>query len=265
MRRRPAVLTTFLLFAAACGGGNGGETTTRVTVPATTIQAATTLPTAAPSPAAGTAAPKVPEARSVGVAQFLRPGTSKVAVVYGDMNGVAPEEIVVHSRSDQPGPNGLAANEYVDAYSWAPGPKKWQQVFDATTYTGQGGAGKILEPDGGVNQSVFGPFAMVDFAGDGTPELLFAVQSSGAGPGPYAVWILSWLSEAFSTDFTFATERGGTLKLNPDKSLTLKSGEYGPNDPGCCPSNNAVRTIGYDMAEKKIKVLKTELTPNPAP
>ena len=105
---------------------------------------------------------------------------------------------------------------------------------------------------------------MVDFAGDGTPELLFAVQSSGATAGPYTTWIFSWLSEAFSADFSFTTERGGTLTLNPDKTLTLEAGEYGPNDPGCCPANTAKRTIGYDKASKTIKVLKTELTPNPS-
>jgi hypothetical protein len=41
----------------------------------------------------------------------------------------------------------------------------------------------------------------------------------------------------------------------------LEAGEYGPNDPGCCPSNQSVRVIGYDQAEKKVKVLKTQITP----
>jgi hypothetical protein len=74
-------------------------------------------------------------------------------------------------------------------------------------------------------------------------------------------WIFSWLSEPFTSEFTLSTERGGTLTLNPDKTITLEAGEYGPNDPGCCPSNLSARTIGYDKAAKKIRVLNTQITP----
>jgi hypothetical protein len=176
-------------------------------------------------------------------------------VLYGDMNGVAPEEIVVHSRSNQPGAGGLAAQEYVDAYSWDPGTRAWVKVFDATTF--ENGATKVLETDGAVSQALFGPFEMVDFAGDKTPELVFAVQSSGATAGPLNVWVFSWLSEGFTVEFTTGTERGGTLSLNPDRTLTLDAPEYGPTDPGCCPSGRSLRTIGYDPAGREVKILKT--------
>jgi hypothetical protein len=207
------------------------------------------------SPLAG-----VPEARSVKVDQFLRPATTTVAVVYGDMNGVPPEEIVLHSRAAASG-DVFRPQEYVDAYSWHPGDKTWVKVFDATTFEDPNVEGPVLESGPGFSQALEGPFAMVDFVGDGTPELVLAVFSSGASAGPLRLWIFSWLSEAFTTEFTFATERGGALTLNPDKTITLEAGEYGPNDPGCCPSNQSVRVIGYDQAEKKVKVLKTQITP----
>lgn len=104
-------------------------------------------------------------------------------MIYGEMNGVPPEEIVLHSRSTQPGENGLAAQEYVDAFSWNPGSAEWVKVFDATTFEDlPNGAEPVLVTDGGISQAVFGPFEMVDFAGDRTPELVFAVQSSGRPP-----------------------------------------------------------------------------------
>jgi hypothetical protein len=204
------------------------------------------------------ASPAVPVAGSVETAQFLRPGTEEVAVVYGDMNGVLPEEIVLHSRSSRPGENGLAAQEYVDAFSWNPGPAEWVKVFDATTFEDlPNGAEPVLVTDGGISQAVFGPFEMVNFAGDSTPELVFAVQSSGATAGPLNVWVFSWLSEGFAADFNASTERGGTLTVNPDRTLALDAPEYGPNDPGCCPSGRSIKTIGYDPADRTIKVLKT--------
>lgn len=233
-----------LAFVAGCSGDEPAE------------------PRASGSPSAGETAsptPAVPAAGAVDTAQFLRPGTEKVAVVYGDMNGVAPEEIVLHSRSTQPGPNGLAAQEYVDAFSWDPGRVEWVKVFDATTFEDlpNGGGEPVLVTDGSISQAVFGPFEMVDFAGDQTPELVFAVQSSGATAGPLNVWVFSWLSEGFTAEFTASTERGGTLSLNPDRTLTLDASEYGPDDPGCCPSGRTIETIGYDPADRKVKVLKT--------
>jgi hypothetical protein len=186
-----------------------------------------------------------------------------VEVVYGEMNGVAPQEIVVHSRSTAIPENGLLPQEYLDAYAWNPGQKAWVMVFDATTFQDLANGGqKILEGQGsGVSQEIEAPLAIVDFAGDGTGELVLPVLSIGAHPGPLAVWILSWLSEAFTSEFLYTTTQSGTLTLNPDRTLTLKAGEYGPQDPACCPSQTATRVIGYDKASKKIKVLTTSLSP----
>lgn len=253
MNKRVIVCLVIIAAFAGCSGGGSGDEAPSPSTTAQSSPSASAEATTSASPAAQT-----PNAKSVETSQFLRPGTSKVAVIYGDMNGVAPEEIVLHSRSNQPGANGLAAQEYVDAYSWDPGSKAWVKVFDATTFEDlPNGGTRVLETDGGVSQALLGPFEMVDFAGDKTPELVFAVQSSGATAGPLNVWVFSWLSEAFTAEFTAGTERGGTLTLNPDRTLALDAPEYGPNDPGCCPSGRSIKTIGYDQAGKEIKVLKT--------
>ncbi|HVL51727.1 MAG TPA: hypothetical protein VM754_09555 [Actinomycetota bacterium] len=202
--------------------------------------------------------PGAPNPSAVDVDQFLRPGTSAVAVVRADLSGERPHEIVVHSRSNEPGPDGLAAQEYVDVYTWT-ADESWEKVFDATTHIGPDGD-PILSPDQEINQSVVEPFVAVDFAGDQVPEMVLAVQSSGASPGPLQVWILSWPAESLAAQLVFSTERGGTLTLNPDRTLTLESGEYRPGDPGCCPSEQAVRRIGYDEASGMVTVLSTELS-----
>ncbi|HEX2148973.1 MAG TPA: hypothetical protein VHI31_02190 [Actinomycetota bacterium] len=263
-----ALLLAVLLLAACGSGGTGGDAETppaRPTPEPTETPPATASPEV--EPAASPAAPSPgapPNARSVDVAQFLRPGTSRVAVVYGEMNGVAPEEIVVHSRSNQPGPGGVSPQEYVDAYSWNPGTAAWTKVFDAATYADMPNAGgRVLEPGEGFSQAIVEPFTMVDFAADGTSELVLTVANSGASAGAVAVWVFSWQSESFTTEFTEATERGGAVTLNPDRTLTLEAGEYAPNDPGCCPSGIRTVTIGYNRNTRRIGVLKTLLLPNP--
>jgi hypothetical protein len=261
-------MVAVLLLAACAPGETGGDAETPSASP-TPEATRSPEPTASPEgePAASPAAPApgaAPNARSVDVAQFLRPATARVAVVYGDMNGVAPEEIVLHSRSNEPGPGGVSPQEYVDAYSWNPAANVWAKVFDATTYADLPNAGgRVLEPGEGFNQAIVEPFTMVDFAADGTPELVLTVANSGASAGPVAVWIFSWLSESFTTEFTEATERGGSATLNPDRTLTLEAGEYAPNDPGCCPSGIRTVTIGYNPNTKRIGVLKTLRLPNP--
>jgi hypothetical protein len=259
-----ALLLAVLLLAACGSGGTGGDSDTPSASP-TPEATRSPEPTASPEgePAAPSPGPP-PNARSVDVAQFLRPGTSTVAVVYGDMNGVAPEEIVVHSRSNEPGPGEVSPQEYVDAYSWNPAANAWAKVFDATTYADLPNAGgRVLEPGEGFNQAIAEPFTMVDFAADGTPELVITVANSGASAGPVAVWVFSWQSESFTTEFTEATERGGSVTLNPDRTLTLEAGEYAPNDPGCCPSGIRTVTIGYNPNTRTIGVLRTLLIPNP--
>lgn len=249
-----ACLVAFALFAG-CSGEEPDDVQT--SGPATASESPSAPPTADepvnPSPTGNS-----PVAKSVDTAPFLRSGTEKVAVIYGDMNGVAPEEIVLHSRSTQPGKNGLGAQEFVDAFAWNPGQAEWVKVFDATTFEDlPSGGGPVLVTDGSISQAVFGPFEMVDFAGDQSPELVVAVQSSGATAGPLDVWVFSWLSEGFTAEFKASTERGGTLAVNADRTLALDAPEYGPNDPGCCPSGRSIKTIGYDPADSKIKVLKT--------
>jgi hypothetical protein len=216
----------------------------------------------------GTAAPPVstpgtsfPDPRAVETATLLRPGTSEKEVLYGEMNGVAPEEIVVLSEAEQ-GEGAQAPQPYLDAFAWNPPTDEWVKVFEATSFENPGGEspGPVITEDEFIGQLVEPPFGFVDFDGDETQELVVPVLTFGASSGPLQVWIFSWLSEAFTVDFYFATERGGLLTVGDDgASLVLESGEYGPDDPGCCPSTIATRIIAFDEASDRIEVVqKTE-------
>jgi hypothetical protein len=241
-RRIAALCTAALLVLAAC------DDEPLYSPPASTP------PSTTPVSPSVSVAPTVPDATTVEVATLLRPGATAEAALYGDLNRVAPSEIVVLSSIPSGDPE-LPPVPYLDAFSWDPAPAEWVKVFDATSYQDAStGRGPLLAATDVVSQEV--PFLqIIDFAEDGAPELVVGVQSYGASAGPLDVWILSWLSEAFATEFLRSTERGGQMAFR-ESTVTLETGVYRPGDPGCCPSAIETLLIGWDAGSERIVVLE---------
>jgi hypothetical protein len=102
--------------------------------------------------------------------------------------------------------------------------------------------------------------ALVDTAGDGTPELAVGVLNQGAGPGPLDVWVLGFDSGAPTTEFWEETVQGGIL-LAAGNTLRLQAPSFGPDDPACCPSRIEHQTIGFDPGTGTVRVLHRSFTP----
>ncbi len=244
MTRRIATLaTSALLLLGACDDG-----------PIDVPTPGSTPPTTPANPSASPPSPLAPDASTVEIATLLRAGATAEAALYGDLNGVAPSEIVVLSSIPAGDPN-LPPVPYLDAFSWDPARADWVRVFEATSYQDPAtGRGPLLAATDATGQEV--PFLQViDFAEDGAPELVVGVQSFGASSGPLDVWILSWLSEAFTTEFRRSTERGGQMAFG-ESTVTLETGVYRPGDPGCCPSAIETLVIGWDAGVERIVVLE---------
>jgi hypothetical protein len=211
-------------------------------------------PTAGPATGSVSPPPDVPDPKLVPVGTLLRQDATPEAVLYGELNGVAPEEIVVLSSTPAQDPT-LPPSPYLDAFAWDPAEEAWVQAFDASTYEDPATRpGPILAAPGTIGQTV--PFLqLIDFAEDRTPELAVGVQSYGAALGPLDLWILSWPSEAFAVEFARSTQRGGQLSF-AGRKVTLEAGLYAPDDPGCCPSRIETVVVGWDPEIERIVVLE---------
>ena len=223
-----------------------------------TMGCAADTPRASPEAASPTPS-AVPSARAVDVSGLLRTGTTSERTEYGDMNGVAPEEIAVHSQDTKTPEGSTVPRSYIDVFAYDPGRSRWVKVFDAGSYPARAADPVLRAPEQFVSQSVqFMEF--VDFARDSRPELVLGVQSFGASLGPLDLWVLSWNGEAFSTDVKVATGRGGTPRVS-DNRVVLEAPEYKPDDPGCCPSGTATQVIGYDAGARRVRVLSKTVAP----
>ncbi|HEX5948589.1 MAG TPA: hypothetical protein VFZ45_03385, partial [Actinomycetota bacterium] len=177
-----------------------------------------------------------------------------VDAVAGDLDADGIEEMAISSVSGQPGDLGIAV-PYLEVFDTRDA--GWIRVFDATGAAppGAGAPGEMLAgADGFAGQSVR-TLEVVDFAGDGRPELVVGIASFGATAGPVELWIVSMTDAGdLVTELYRATERGGEIAIDEDR-LRLEYGVYRKRDPGCCPSLRAVETIGWDKAKGSIEVL----------
>ena len=239
----PARLAAVLV-ACAVLGACGGE----APAPLTTASVSPSPPRSTVSPAP----PPVPDPRQVPVATLLREDAFPEAVLYGEMDGVAPEEIVVLSSVAQQDEQ-LPPIPYLDAFAWDPGGATWARVFDATTFHA-GNRGPVLAANDATGQTV-PALQLIDFADDGTLELVVGAQTYGASAGPVELGVLSRPSEAFEVEFYRATERGGEVSFT-ERTVTLETGVYRAGDPGCCPSAFETLVIGWDAATGRVVVLE---------
>lgn len=239
--RRSLIALSVILLAACSRAGAPGE-------PTEPPPTATTGATDAPSPAMGTPddAPPVPDARAAPVEELLRPGTAAAKVLYGDLDGAPPEEIVVLSAATAGGPG--PAQNYLDVFAFRG--EEWRSIFDATRFAPAPGEPPILALAQGPEDvhEVVSFLELVDFAGDGVPEVVLAVQTFGASTGPLVVWVLSGEGAALDPVFREDTTSGGLLFVE-GSTVRLETGEYRPDDPHCCPSQVKTEVIGVKDGE----------------
>lgn len=190
-----------------------------------------------------------------GAGSLVRQGAEPVAIRYGDLDGDGVEEVVLSSASRQPDDLGLPT-PYLEVFEYRRG--GWRRIFDATgdAPQGKGVPGRMLEQAGaGFAQSVH-VLDLVDFAGDGSFEIVAAIASAGATAGPLELWVVSMrVDGTIVTEFYESTSRGGLLDVLGD-TLRFEFGVYRKRDPGCCPSLIETQIIGFDPSSGRIEVLE---------
>jgi hypothetical protein len=187
----------------------------------------------------------------------VREGAEPVTTRYSDLDGDGLEEVVISSVSKTPNEFGLPT-PYLEVFAYRD--DGWGRVFDATGHAppGRGAPEHMLErveTDLAVAQSVQ-VLELVDFAGDGNPEIVVAIASAGATAGPLELWVVSMRSDgSLATEFYQSTARGGLLDVIGD-TLRFEFRVYLRRDPGCCPSLIETQTIGFDPSTGRIEALE---------
>lgn len=177
-----------------------------------------------------------PDARDVPIRQLLGRGTKAMDVLYANLNGSDPEEIVLASSNNKDDP---FAPKYVDVFQWDG--EGWRKELNLEKFVSPGAGSPLLDPElSGVD---IGFLEAVDFYGDSSEELVVGIQHFGAGNGPLNVSVLQARSSGFKEMFFAQTERGGRLRQRGN-SVILTTGAYTPADPLCCPSFMSSEKIG---------------------
>ena len=175
----------------------------------------------------------------------MRPGARPILSRSGDLDGDRGPELVVASVSEAPSTFGLPT-PYLEVFGYREG--EWRRLFDATGNAppGEGTPGVMLQRagEGFASGQSIDVLDLVDFAGDGSSEIVIAISNAGATAGPLELWIVSMDGEP-RTEYYARTERGGSVRVEGER-VTLEFGVYRRKDPGCCPSILERRTIGHD-------------------
>jgi len=192
--------------------------------------------------------------------RLVRPGATPVETVAGDLDGDGVEEVMISSASVATDDLGIAT-PYLEVFDVRDG--RWGRVFDATGSAPPGGGAPLhmlaAAGAGFVGQSVQA-LEVVDFAGDGQPEMVVGIANFGATAGPLELWIVSMGDGGgLTTELYRATARGGEIRVEGDL-LRFAYGVYRGRDAGCCPSRRAVETIGWDG--EGIAVIALRRSPN---
>lgn len=227
---------------------------TRSTAPRTTNDTGVAPSDASPSPTSlevEEAPPAVPDATDVPLRRLLARGTDLMDVVYPELDGSAPREIVLASSND---PTDPFSSRFVDVFTWRGG--RWRKVLDATEFRSPGARRVLLDPELSGIEVAF--LEGVDFFGDGSSELVVAVQHYGASSGPLDVSVLELAGGEVRERFFTQTTSGGELDRN-GRTIVLTSGSYTPADPHCCPSFTATETIA--ARGREIQVVAREEVP----
>jgi hypothetical protein len=187
--------------------------------------------------------------------RLVREGSRLTIGRTADLDGDGVAEVVVAARAIEADRFQHPA-QYLDVYGYRDG--DWVRLFSGTEEvpTGNGIPETMLDRPG---DELVGRLAdtveVVDFAGDGAPELVVGILTVGAGPGPLELWIVSMADGELRTELYERTVRDGELQVRADR-LLFEFGVYRPSDPGCCPSQVERQVIGYGTSQGEIVVLE---------
>jgi hypothetical protein len=204
--------------------------------------------------------PRSPVSLERTAASLVRVGTEPAWIRSGDLDGDGVEELVVFSVEQR----RAGTIPYLELFRLTEG--RWHRVFDATGNAppGAGAPEQMLIPpeEGFVSQSVR-RLRLVDFAGDGRPEIVVGIQTFGATEGPLEVWVLSMVEDgALRTEFYRASSRGGDVVKVRGNRLRFEYHVYRKDDPGCCPTFTDTLIIGWNEASGRIEVFERTRRPS---
>lgn len=204
--------------------------------------------------------PEPPASMERRAASLVRLGTRPVWIRPGDLDGDGVEELVIFSVEQR----RAGTVSYLEVFRLDEG--RWHRVFDATGNAppGAGAPEQMLIPpeEGFVSQSVR-TLRLVDFAGDGRPEIVAGIQTFGAGEGPLEVWILSMGEDgSLSTEFYRSSSRGGDVVRVRGNRVRFEFHAYRKDDPGCCPTFTDTLVIGWNEVSGRIEVLERTRRPS---
>jgi hypothetical protein len=140
----------------------------------------------------------LPDARAVAISSLLRPGTKAKTVLYGDLDGALPEEIVIWSTDG--GAGDVAPDQpYIDIFGWRDG--KWASIFDATALPDEAAPIIALPPRELANRELVSLLSLVDFQQDGSPEVVISVNHQGGNTESLTLWVLSASGSSITIEF----------------------------------------------------------------
>lgn len=212
-----------------------------------TTEEASPVPSQQPEPSAEPA----PDARDVPIRRLLARGTEATKVLYAELDGSAPEEIVVRSSTNEDDP---FAPEYVDVFAW--NSERWRRQLNFADYVSPGFGEPLLDPELSGVEIKF--LDAIDFFDDGSEELVVGAHYFGGSSGPMAVSILGVTGRHFEERFFTKTENAGKLRADGN-TVVLTAGSYTPADPNCCPSFMSTERIAAQGG--KIRVVSREEDP----
>ena len=213
----------------------------------------------APSPTS--LSPSAPGESPEPILAFLRPGTEYVASATADMNGDGVPETVIASQgiSGQGGAGSSSpVGPFLDVYSVESGGEA--HVFDSRIHTWAVDAQTTVVSDGrqppstmvGGDQNQRIVFLdLIDFRGDGTPEVVVGIASV-IPAGTLQIWVMSLSPEGgLHADYYQVLVTGGELSVM-DRGLLVT------------PNTGALTLVEADPQTGRILVLGIPTSPPPA-